>query len=98
MEFRWLTNEERRTRTVESSALSEVLALAQKLQAEGEGLVSEEQAVEMGRELGLRPDYVHEALRLRGRAAQPARALPPEPASHHPIAAAAQALGTVFAV
>src|SRR6266851_4143376 len=98
MEFRWLTSDERRTRAVESSSLSEVLALAQNLQAEGEGLVSEEQAVEMGRELGVRAEYVHEALRLRRRAAQPAGTLPPEPAVHNPIAAAMRAMLGVFAL
>ena len=40
MEFRWLSSDERRTRAVESSSLSEVLALAQKLEAESDGLVS----------------------------------------------------------
>ena len=89
-------------RAVESRSLSEVLALAQKLQAEGEGLIGEEQVIEMGRELGVRPDYVREALRLRGRSAQPARALQPEPAlpptDHNPIAAAAQVLLIVFAL
>src|SRR4029077_6170018 len=87
---------------VESSSLSEVLALAQKLQAESDGLISEEQVMEMGRELGVRPDYVREALRLRRRSAQPARTLQPEPTlpptDHNPIAAAAQVLLTVFAL
>lgn len=102
MEFRWLTQDERRLRAVESGSLSEVLALAQKLQAEGEGLVGEEQVVEMGRELGVRPEYVREALRLRRRAAQPAHAAAPEPTlpptDHNPIAAAAQVLLIVFAL
>ena len=102
MEFRWLSSDERRTRAVESSSLSEVLALAQKLEAESDGLVSEEQVVEMGRELGVRPEYVREALRLRGRAAQPGRTLQPEPTlpptDHNPIAAASQLLLTVFAI
>jgi hypothetical protein len=98
MEFRWLTSDERRTRAVESSSLSEVLALAQNLQAEGEGLVSEEQAVEMGRELGVRAEYVHEALRLRRRAAQPAGTLPPERADYNPITAALWALLGVFSL
>lgn len=102
MEFRWLTHEERRRRAVESNSLSEVLALAQKLQAEGEGLVSEEQVLEMGRELGVRPEYVREALRLRSRAAQPAHTLPPEPslapAGHSPLMAAGQALAIMFAL
>src|SRR5436305_14726419 len=80
MEFRWLTCDERRTGAVESQSLSEVLALAQKLQAEGDGLVSEEQVVDMGRELGVRPEYVREALRLSGRAAQPRRRAPAETA------------------
>jgi hypothetical protein len=102
MEFRWLTSDERRTRAVESSSLSEVLALAQKLQAESDGLVSEDQLVEMGRELGVRPEYTREALRLRRRTAQPARTASPEPTlpptDHNPIAAAAQVLLTVFAI
>ena len=102
MEFRWLTSDERRTRAVESNSLSEVLALAQKLQAEGDGLVGEEQVVDMGRELGVRPEYVREALRLRRRAAQPARTVQAEPnlppTDHNPIAAAAQVLLTVFAL
>lgn len=102
MEFRWLTTEERRTRAVESGSLSDVLALAQKLQSEGEGLVNEEQVVEMGRELGIRPDYVREALRLRRRSAQPARTLEADPVlpptDHSPIAAAGQVLLTVFAL
>src|SRR6266851_3215430 len=100
MEFRWLTHEERRVRTVESNSLSEVLALAQKLQADSEGSVGEEQVVEMGRELGVRPEHVREALRLRRRAAQPARNLPPEPApaGHSAIHAAASALVIMFAL
>ena len=56
----------------------------------------------MGRELGVRPEYVREALRLRGRAAQPGRTLQPEltlpPTDHNPIAAASQLLLTVFAI
>jgi hypothetical protein len=82
MEFRWLTTEEKRSRTVELESLSEVLALAQKLQAEGGGVVSEAEVVEMGRELGVRAEYVQEALRLRRRAGQPSpatRALADEP-------------------
>src|SRR5439155_25726090 len=102
MEFRWLTSDERRTRAVESQSLSEVLALGQKLQAEGDGLVTEEQVVEMGRELGVRPEHVREALRLRRRAAQPARTVQAEPnlppTDHNPIAAAAQVLLGVFAL
>jgi hypothetical protein len=102
MEFRWLTCDEPRTRAVESQTLSEVLALAQKLQAEGDGLVSEEQVVDMGRELGVRPEHVREALRLRRRAAQPARTVQTEPnlppTDHNPIAAAAQVLLGVFAL
>jgi hypothetical protein len=71
MEFRWLSPEEQRARAVETNSLAEVLSLAQKLQAEGEVLVSEEQAVEMGRELGVQPEYVREALRLSRRSPQP---------------------------
>jgi hypothetical protein len=102
MEFRWLTAEERRARSVESGSLSEVLALAQRLQAEGEVQVSEDQVVEMGRELGIQPEFVREALRLRRPAAssvrspQPAPTLPPT--DHNPIAAAGQVLLTVFAL
>ncbi len=102
MEFRWLTTDEQRARHVESGSLADVLALAQKLQAEGEGLVPEEQVVEMGRELGVRPEYIREALNLRRRAAQPARAVQPEPTlpptDHNPIAAVAQVLLLVFAL
>ncbi len=102
MEFRCVTQEERPAPAVESSSLSEVLALAQKLQAESDGLVNEEQVVEMGRELGVRPEYVRAAVRRHRRTAPPSRRLPPEPvpppADHHPILAAAQALLTVFAV
>jgi hypothetical protein len=102
MEFRCVTQEERRAPAVESSSLSEVLALAQKLQAESDGLVHEEQVVEMGRELGVRPEYVRAAIRRHRRASPPARRLPaepaPPPADHHPILAAAQALLTIFAV
>jgi hypothetical protein len=79
MEFRWLTTEEQRERAVESGSLSEVLALAQKLQAEGEGLVTDDQVIEMGRELGIRTEYVREALRLRQRAAHPTTATRVEP-------------------
>jgi hypothetical protein len=78
MEFRWLTQEEQRTRVVETGSLAEVLALAQQLQAEGEAQFSEEQVVEMGRELGVQPQYIREALRLRRRTAQPPRSLPTE--------------------
>src|SRR5262249_43067931 len=78
MEFRWLTTDEQRTRAVESSTLSDVLALAQQLQAEGEGSVGEEQVLEMGRELGVQPQYIREALRLRRRAEEPARSLADE--------------------
>jgi hypothetical protein len=102
VEFRWLTTEERRGHSVESSSLSEVLALAQKLQADGEGRVSEDQAVEMGRELGVRPEYIREALRLRSRSSQAARGFQPEPTlpptDHNPIASVAQVLLLVFAL
>jgi hypothetical protein len=69
-----LIREEQQTRTVESGDLSDVLALAQKLQAEGGGVVSEVEVVEMGRELGVRAEYVQEAQRLRRRADQPSPA------------------------
>jgi hypothetical protein len=102
MEFRWLTTDEQRGRTVESGSLSDILALAQKLQAEGEGRVNEDQVVEMGRELGVRPEYIREAMRLRRRSAQPARALQTPlnlpPTDHNPIAAVAQVLLSVFAL
>jgi len=92
MEFRWLTTEEKRTHTVDSSDLPDVLALAQKLQAEGGGLVREDEVIEMGRELGVRPEYVREALRLRRRAATPAPVVraPAElsPAAENPVARA----------
>jgi hypothetical protein len=67
MEFRWLTTEKQRSRAVESHTLSDVLALAQQLQAEAEGQVTDDQVVEMGRELGVQPEYIREALRLRRR-------------------------------
>jgi hypothetical protein len=102
MEFRWLTPEERPARSVESGSLADVLALAQQLQAETEGLLSEEQVVEMGRELGIRPECVREALTLRQRAAQPAQALLTEPAlapgDERPLAAVGQALLLGFAM
>jgi hypothetical protein len=102
LEFRWLTSEERRTATVENGSLSEVLALAQKLQAEGETRVSDDQVVEMGRELGVQPQYIREALRLRRRSGQPTRALQTEPTlpptDHNPIASVAQVLLLVFAL
>ncbi len=91
MEFRWLTSEEQRTQVVEGGSLSEVLAQAQQLQAEAEGRFTEEQVVEMGRELGVRPEYVREALRRRGRPAAPARAMP----SSHPEAPVARPLATI---
>lgn len=75
MEFRWLTSEEQRTRAVESQSLSDILSLAQQLQAEAEGQVTDDQVVEMGRELGVQPEYVREALRLRRR--PPIPGLPP---------------------
>jgi hypothetical protein len=78
MEFRWLTPEEKRTPVVAQTSLSEVLALAQQLQAEGDSHLGEEQVVEMGRELGVQPEYVREALRLRRRAAEPAAVLAEE--------------------
>lgn len=102
MEFRWLTTEERRGQTVENGSLTDILALAQKLQADGEGRVSEDQVVEMGRELGVRTEYIREALRLRCRSAQPARSLQPEPTlpptDHNPIASVAQVLLLIFAL
>jgi hypothetical protein len=102
MEFRWLTTEEQKTRTVESSSLSDVLALAQRLQAEGEGLTSDDQIVEMGRELGIRPEYVREALHLRRQSDRPARLTPGEVASRQiassPLAALVQLFWFVFSV
>lgn len=74
MEDRWPVPEPGRARRVESDSASEILALAQRLQAEASGLLSEEQVIEMGRELGLEPRHVREAIRLR----QPiARVSPP---------------------
>jgi hypothetical protein len=56
----------------------------------------------MGRELGVRPEYIREALRLRRRSGQPARSLQAQPTlpptDHNPIAAVAQVLLTVFAL
>jgi hypothetical protein len=99
MEFRWLTPEEQRSRTVESNSLAEVLSLAQKLQADGEALVSEEQAVDMGRELGIRPEYIWEALRLRRRSSEPPPRLHAEPtqaSSDHPRSTIARAATVGF--
>lgn len=102
MEFRCVTQEERRAPAVESSALSEVLALAQRLQAESDGLINEAQVVEMGRELGVRPEYVRAAIRRHQRAVPPARPAPseplPPPPDHQPVLAASQALVTICAV
>jgi hypothetical protein len=92
MEFRWLPTEEQRAQPVESSSLSEILALAQQLQAKGEGTVSEEQVVEMGRELGIQPEYLREALRLRRR---PARPLPVETGAPEPATEEGHSLATV---
>jgi hypothetical protein len=101
MEFRWLAAEEQRASAVESSSVGDVLALAQKLQAEGESLLSEDQTVEMGRELGIRPEYVREALRLR-QARPPAPVMAgeaaPVPARHNPIAAVTRLFAGVFAL
>jgi len=102
MEFRWLKPDERRGPAVDSGSLAEVLELAQRLQAEGEGLLSEEEVIQMGQELGIRPEYVREALALRQRAAQPAQAWQPEPiranGDERPLAAVGQALLLVFAL
>ena len=92
MEVRGLNPEERAARVVESSSVSEVLALAHKLQAEAEGLLTEEQLFELGRELGVEPQYVREALRLRHRAAQPVREAAAMPA---PVAAEERCLISV---
>jgi hypothetical protein len=102
MEFRWLKPDERRGPVVDSGSLAEVLELAQKLQAEGEGLLSEEEVLQTGQELGIRPEYVREALALRQLAAQPAQALHRRSvvssAAERPLAAVGQALLLVFAV
>jgi hypothetical protein len=62
--------------SVDSHAMADILALALKLQAQGEEMVSTSQIVEMGRELGIHPEYVHEALRLKGRGPAPATSAP----------------------
>jgi hypothetical protein len=102
MEFRWLKPDERRGQVVESGSLAEVLELAQKLQAEGEGLLSEEEVIQTGQELGIRPEYVREALALRQLAAQPAQAPPLGSISvkgdERPLAVVGQALLLVFAL
>jgi hypothetical protein len=100
MEFRWLTSEEQRARIVESRSLSDVLALAQKLQAESDGQVSDEQVVALGQELGIRPEHVREALRLRRRAPQPTPVPRTETTTQMPnaVAAAGQTLTTVCAL
>src|SRR5215217_5221433 len=98
MEFRWLTSEEQRTRAVESRSLSEVLALAQRLQAEAEGQVTDDQVVEMGRELGVQPEYVREALSLRRRAAKPAAMSAQLSEVHAPGRAVSSSLGQALAL
>lgn len=102
MEFRWLKPDERRGPAVDSGSLAEVLELAQKLQAEGEGLLSEEEVIQTGQELGIRPEYVREALALRQLAAQPTQARPLEPSSakgdERPLAVVGQALLLMFAL
>jgi hypothetical protein len=101
MEFRWLAQEERQAQSVESGSLPEVLALAQKLQADAEGRLSEEQVTEMGRELGIQPEYVREALRLR-RSGPPVpevveTAAHPERGGRSPVGAVAHFFMLVFA-
>jgi hypothetical protein len=102
MEFRWLKPDERRGAAVESGSLAEVLELAQRLQAEGEGLLSEEEVIQTGQELGIRPEYVREALALRQLAAQPAQARPLGSISvkgdERPLAVVGQALLLMFAL
>jgi hypothetical protein len=102
MEFRWLKPDEQRGPAVDSGSLAEVLELAQRLQAEGDGLLSEEEVIRTGKELGIRPEYVREALALRQLAAQPAQARPlrsvVSSAAERPLAAVGQALLLVFAV
>ena len=50
MKLRWPIPGERQPRAVESSSVSEVLALAMKLQTQAEDRVSEDEVLEMGRE------------------------------------------------
>jgi hypothetical protein len=75
-----LATQERAVSAVDNHALSEILALALKLQAREDETLSEAQVLEMGRELGIRPEFVYEALRLKGRASSPATT---ETAVHH---------------
>jgi hypothetical protein len=101
MDRRWLFPEQERQHGMERDSAPEILALAQKLQAEAGGLLTEEQVIEMGRELGLEPRYVREAIRLR----QPVARADPSPAplvlaeeSGEPLAAVGRALAILFAL
>jgi hypothetical protein len=103
MDRRWLFPDRGGERGVESDSASEILALAQKLQAEASGLLTEEQVIEMGRELGVEPRYVRDAIRLR----QPVAHLDAPPAHEllmpgqegsEPLAAVGRALAILFAL
>jgi hypothetical protein len=103
MDRRWLFPEQGGQHGMESDSASEILALAQKLQADATGLLTEQQVIEMGRELGLEPRYVREAIRLR----QPVARVDPAPAGDlmtlpeeggEPLAAVGRALAILFAL
>jgi hypothetical protein len=98
MEIRWLTAEEQKPVQVESGAVSEVLALAQKLQADREDRFTEAQVVEMGQELGIRPEHVREALRLKRAPLEPARSPPPVTPHREPSGGSLAAVGHVALV
>src|SRR5438874_3114335 len=99
-----LATQERAVSAVDDHALSEILALALKLQAQEDETLSEAQVLEMGRELGIRPEFIHEALRLKGRFPNPT---PLEMDAPHPrlvsdgdgaIATVARTLLSLFAL
>src|SRR5947208_1478359 len=103
MKLRWLVPGEKQPRAVESSSVSDVLALAMRLQTQAEDCVSEDHLLEMGRELGIRPEYVREALMLRRQSMRPDQAekqtvAPTRPDGGSLVAATVRSLLTVFAV
>lgn len=72
---RWIP-EKAEARGLESESVTEVLALALQLQSDAGGLLSEEQVIEMGRELGIAPHHVRAAMRLRQGVGPSASAVP----------------------
>ena len=102
MDARWSTAEGSRSHAVPGDAVSDTLALAMKLQTQGEAMVDEERMVAMGRELGIQPEYVRQALVMMRDAGAPAAA-PSPPALGNagdslPLAAAGRTLSIVFSV